>query len=306
MFWTVVGISLSVAASSYASPVSSQIGLISVTDVQALMKNVDTKKKPLIFDTRGGYKDYFTGHLPDAHHINFDTLRGTENGVPVQYLPDAITKLLLQRAGVDRDRTHLLYAEGGSGDEVLSATMVAHVLEKNGVKDIRILDGGLPAFKAAAPLTQEYPKTVQGKLPTQPVTTTAANIEDVKKHLQKPNAILVDARPENEYLGKDQVWLRKGHIPGAINFPWRKLVEDSNSHKFKSLDSVKSQLEKAGITPDKDIIVYCGTSREGSLLRFYFKHIAHYPRVRLYEGSWKEYAALIDLPVETAMPVLKM
>jgi thiosulfate/3-mercaptopyruvate sulfurtransferase len=30
-----------------------------------------------VLDTRGGYKDYFRGHLPTAHHINFDTLRGT-------------------------------------------------------------------------------------------------------------------------------------------------------------------------------------------------------------------------------------
>jgi len=37
-------------------------------------------KRPLVLDTRGGYKDYFRGHLPNAHHLNFDTLRGTDNG----------------------------------------------------------------------------------------------------------------------------------------------------------------------------------------------------------------------------------
>ncbi len=57
----------------------------------------------------------------------------------------------------------------------------------------------------------------------------------------------------------------------------------------------------AGITPDKNIICYCGTSREGSLLRFYLKHVAGYPNVRLYEGAWKEYVWLKDksLPAET-------
>ena len=39
-----------------------------------------TAKRPIVLDTRGGYKDYFRGHLPLAHHINFDTLRGTDNG----------------------------------------------------------------------------------------------------------------------------------------------------------------------------------------------------------------------------------
>ena len=69
-------------------------------------------------------------------------------------------------------------------------------------------------------------------------------------------------------------------------------METDNTHKFKPLAEVKAELEAAGITPDKNIICYCGTSREGSLLRFYLKHVAGYPNVRLYEGAWKEYVWL--------------
>ena len=76
-------------------------------------------------------------------------------------------------------------------------------------------------------------------------------------------------------------------------------MELENTHKFLDFKSAESQLTAAGLTADKEIIVYCGTSREGSLLRFYLKHIAKYPKVRLYEGSWKEYASLKHLPVET-------
>ena len=61
-------------------------------------------------------------------------------------------------------------------------------------------------------------------------------------------------------------------------------------------------MEQEGITAEKDIVVYCGTSREGSLLRFYLKHVAGFPNVRLYEGSWKEYANLKDLPAEAGEP----
>jgi thiosulfate/3-mercaptopyruvate sulfurtransferase len=98
--------------------------------------------------------------------------------------------------------------------------------------------------------------------------------------------------PMNEFLGKDDVWLRKGHIPGAISMHWAKLMAADNTHKFKAPEDVKAELTAAGITADKDILVYCGTSREGSLLRFYLKHVMQYPKVRLYEGSWKEYASL--------------
>lgn len=279
---------------------AADIGIISPADARKLIENPDPAKRPVVLDTRGGYKDYFRGHLPTAHHLNFDTLRGTDHGVPVQYLPDDLTRALLVRAGADKNRLHIVYATGEKlpNDEILSASMVAYVLEKYGIERIRIVDGGLPAWsKAKLPTTQEYFGNPKGTLPAKMNSGIALDVDDVLK--RKPEAVLVDARPKNEYLGEDDVWLRKGHIPGAISFHWARLMEPENTHAFLPFDRVKAELEAAGLTPDKEILVYCGTSREGSLLRFYLRHVAQYPNVRLYEGSWKEYAALKQHPAET-------
>jgi len=280
------------------------IGIISPADAKKLIENPDAKNRPVVLDTRGGYKDYFRGHLPTAHHINFDTLRGTDHAVPVQYLPDDLTKALLVRAGVDKDRTHLVYATGAElpNDEILSTSMVVYVLEKFGVKDIKVVDGGLAEWtKQGLELARDYFGNPAGSLPKKGNPGVEANITDVQKHAGKPGNVLIDARPLNEFQGDDDVWLRKGHIPGAISFHWARLMEKDNTHKFRPLDEVKAELEKAGITKDKNIIAYCGTSREGSLLLFYLKHVADYPNVRLYEGAWKEYVWLKDksLPAET-------
>lgn len=282
------------------SAVRADVGIISPAEALKLIEASDAARRPVVLDTRGGYKDYFRGHLPTAHHLNFDTLRGTDNGVPVQYLPDDLTRALLVRAGVDKDRLHLIYATGDKlpNDEILSASTVAYVLEKYGVKDIRIVDGGLPAWQSAKlPVTQEYFGNPKGTLPEKGNPEIALTVDDVLK--RKPGAVLVDARPHNEYVGNDDIWLRKGHIPGAISFHWARLMEKDNTHQFLPFEKVKPELEAAGLTADREILVYCGTSREGSLLRFYLKHVAKYPNVRLYEGSWKEYASLKKLPVET-------
>ncbi len=280
------------------------IGLISCSEAKALIENPDASKRPIVLDTRGGYKDYFRGHLPTAHHINFDTLRGTNDAVPVQYLPDDLTKALLVRAGVDKDRLHVVYATGDKlpNDEILSTSMVVYVLEKFGVKDIKVVDGGFAEWKKAGfEPARDYFGNPKGNLPKKAITTVTANIDDVLAHAGKPGNLLIDARPLNEFQGDDDVWLRKGHIPGAISFHWARLMEGDNTHKFKPLAEVKVELEAAGITPDKNIIAYCGTSREGSLLQFYLKHVAGYPNVRLYEGAWKEYVWLKGktLPAET-------
>ena len=286
-----------------ANTVRAEIGIISPADAWKLISSTDRGVKPVVIDTRGGYKDYFRGHLPAAHHLNFDTLRGTDNAVPVQYLPEDITKKLLIRAGVDKSRLHLIYATGESlpNDEILSASMVAYVLEKFGVEEIRIVDGGLPGWKAAGfKAVQEYFGNPPGSLPAKGNPEVALKVDDVVKNKDKTGFILVDARPKNEYLGQDEIWLRKGHIPGAVSFHWARLMEKDNTHKFKPFSQVKAELEAAGITPDKQIYCYCGTSREGSLLRFYLKHVAGYPHVRLYEGAWKEYVWLKNqsLPAE--------
>lgn len=304
LFQLVTAASLSLV---FMSSASAEIGIISPAEVKALIENPDPSKRPIVLDTRGGYKDYFRGHIPTAHHINFDTLRGTDHGVPVQYLPHDITKQLLVRAGADATRTHIIYATGESlpNDEILSASMVAFVLEKYGIKDIRIVDGGLPAYKAAGfPVTQSYFGNPPGKLPKKGQPEVATDVKEVIAKKDQKGYILVDARPKNEYLGQDDVWFRKGHIPGAVSFHWARLMEKDNTHKFKKFADVKAELEAAGITPDKEVLAYCGTSREGSLLRFYLKYVAGYPKVRLYEGAWKEYVWLNgqSLPAETREP----
>ncbi|MFM7056205.1 MAG: sulfurtransferase [Planctomycetota bacterium] len=279
-----------------------EITIISPQNAAQLLATTDPATRPVLLDTRGGYKDYFRGHLPGAHHINFDTLRGTDLGVPVQYLPDDLTAALLVRAGVRSGRTHLIYATGAAlpNDEILSASMVAYVLEKFGVDDIRIIDGGLPGWQAAGlPTTQEYFGNPPGTLPDTRHPEIGIALPELLALKSRSDVLLVDARPRNEYLGNDDVWLRKGHIPGAISFHWARLMHADNTHRFLDADSARKQLEQAGITPEKHIIVYCGTSREGSLLRFYLRHVAGYPHVRLYEGSWKEYASLKHHPAET-------
>jgi thiosulfate/3-mercaptopyruvate sulfurtransferase len=286
----------------WVSAVRAEIGVISPAEAKRLIESADISMTPIVIDTRGGYKDYFRNHLPTAHHLNFDTLRGTDNGIPVQYLPDDITKNLLMRAGVQKDRIHIIYATGDKlpNDEILSASMVAYVLEKYGIKDIRIIDGGLLKWQQQKlPVTQEYFGNPKGILPTGENKQISITIDELLKRKSDRNVLLVDARPYNEYIGEDDIWLRKGHIPGAINFHWARLMAKQNTHEFLPMEDAMTILKEAGLTPDREIIVYCGTSREGSLLRFYLTHLAKFPKVRLYEGSWKEYASLKQYPAET-------
>src|SRR5690606_20438148 len=128
-------------------------------------------------------------------------------------------------------------------DEILSATMVAHVMEKMGVERIRIVDGGLAGWVAAGyQPAQDYFGNPRGRLPRRGKPEIAATLDDVRPDRRDPGVLLIDARPPNEFRGDDDIWLRKGHIPGAISFHWARLMDTENTHKFRPLEEVLPEL----------------------------------------------------------------
>ncbi len=79
--------------------------------------------------------------------------------------------------------------------------------------------------------------------------------------------------------------------PGAVNFPWRKLMADDNPRQLKPDDVLMEMIEKAGITKDKTVICSCGTGREATEEFNLFKFYLQYPRVKIHEGAFSEWVS---------------
>jgi thiosulfate/3-mercaptopyruvate sulfurtransferase len=86
-----------------------------------------------------------------------------------------------------------------------------------------------------------------------------------------------------------------GHIPGARNIPWAKAVNPDGT--FKSAEELKALYEPLGVTPDKDIVVYCRIAERSSHSWFVLKYLLGYPRVKNYDGSWTEWGNLVGVPI---------
>lgn len=251
-----------------------------------------------IIDARNNVYDYFMGHIPNAVHLPDAALRAPRAGFPTQYLDTFITSRLLSNAGVKKDDRVVIYSDGTS---VLGATMMAYILERIGHKQIFIVDGGFEAYKEKNPVAKEYPKYESAGYDVWDNRAVRVTLDDVKTLIGNEKVKFVDARPSENFTGEANVWVRNGHIPGAVNVTWKTLMDDKNPHKLKPLADIQKIYETAGITKDDDIIVYCGTSREASLEYVILKHLLGFSKVRLYEGSWAEYATYADLKVETGL-----
>lgn len=249
-----------------------------------------------IIDARLNVYDYFAGHVPNAVHLADAAMRFPLEGYPTQYPETFMTGMLFARSGIKKTDKVVLYSDG---DGVLGATMIAYLLERIGHNDIIFVDGGWRDYKAAYKTAQEYPSYKPSGYDVLDNRGVRATIDDVKNSIAKTGVKFIDARAPEVYRGETKIWTRNGHIPGAVNVPWKMLVEENNTHKFKSLDEMRKVYADRGLKETDDIIVYCGTSREASLEYMVLKHLLKFPKVRLYEGSWAEYSNHTDLKIET-------
>jgi len=249
-----------------------------------------------ILDVRLNVYDYFAGHIPNAVHLADAAMRFPSEGYPTQYGETFMTGMIFARSGIKKTDKVVVYSDG---DGVLGATMIAYLLERVGQTNILFVDGGWRDYKAAYKTAQEYPVYKAAGYDVLDNRGVRATLDDVKNSIGKDGVKFIDARPADVFRGEVKIWTRNGHIPGAVNIPWKLLVEENNSHKFKSLDDMRKVYADKGIKETDDIIVYCGTSREASLEYMVLKHLLKFPRVRLYEGSWAEYSNHPQMQVET-------
>ena len=249
-----------------------------------------------IIDARPNVYDYFAGHVPNAVHLADAALRFPSEGYPTQYGETFMTGMIFARAGIKKTDKVVVYSDG---DGVLGATMIAYLLERVGQTNILFVDGGWKDYKAAQKTAQEYPAYKNAGYDVLDNRNVRATLDDVKNSIGREGVKFIDARPPDVYRGETKIWTRNGHIPGAFNVPWKLLVDENNTHKFKSADDMRKVYADKGIKESDDIIVYCGTSREASLEYMVLKHILKFPKVRLYEGSWAEYSNHPQMQIET-------
>ena len=252
----------------------------------------------VVIDVRTDVFAYLKGHLPGAEYLNTETLRASEGGIPTRLLSAGAYGELFSRLGVDPALPVVIYSAGESRN--IDATFLAWLLAGFGHPKVFVLDGGFFKWQLEQrPVVQPYPRIPVTRFPDGAFQPEAVSREQVEGAVGE-GAILVDARPPDQYAGTAGAQMRRGHIPGAISHYWQDdLTQEGFGHVWKPAAELRRAYEAQGITPDKDIIAYCNSATEASHVHFTLRYLLGYPRVRIYVGSWTEWAEDERLPVAT-------
>lgn len=253
-----------------------------------------------LLDVRLDVWSYLRGHLPGAQYLNVETLRASRSGVPAQLMDAPWYRELLGRLGLDHQVPVVVY---GAGETLnIDATFVAWILAAMGHPRVHLLDGGFYKWQfEGRSVVRDYPpvRSTGARWREAMFRPSIASLEEVLRARAR-GALLVDARPPAQFRGEDGSQMRLGHIPGAINHYWQDdLVTEGFGRVFRPLDSLRTAYRAQGITPDRDIILYCNSATEASHVYFVLVSLLGYPRVRVYPGSWTEWAGRAELPVAT-------
>jgi thiosulfate/3-mercaptopyruvate sulfurtransferase len=274
--------------------------------VQELKGLIDARDPKLVILAAQSSLEYLPGHIPGAQKVDrpdYAAPPETQSGVDGNILDATGFTRLAQSLGIDRGSKVVIY------EDKYDATRLWWAFTYYGKSDVRILDGGIQAWKTAGFPVEILPPAAVTKPGNflAAVTHPGLRVEtsDIAALHDHPTAQLWDNRSLKEFTGEEQKKgaYRAGRIPGSRHNEWVLFKKKENRAEWVTADELKPLLQKFGYDRKKDQYFYCqsGVRTTQALFALY---LSGWPLEKLhnYDSSWIGWSKDDRLAIEAGLP----
>ena len=247
---------------------------------------------------RDARAEFSTAHIPGAHFLDLATLFDPESPVPSAIPTQDQFAQRLSDLGLGDARRFVIYDDS----DVRTAARAWFIFRRHGLTDVAILDGGLGKWRAEGRALEEGESRSGGE------AAVAVNLRlsgwDVRdksqmlSNVEDRSELVVDAREAGRFTGELPDFrpeVASGHIPGSINLPFDKVLNDDGT--YRRGDELRRVFAGAGVELARPVVTTCGGGVTAAVVLFAL-HLIGKDDVALYDGSWSEWGIDPETPKE--------
>jgi thiosulfate/3-mercaptopyruvate sulfurtransferase len=246
-------------------------------------------------DGRDARAEHEALHIPRAVFFDIEEISDTESELPHMLPSPTKFSSRVRKLGLGDGLRIVAY----DNNRFYASARVWWMFRAMGHEDVAVLDGGLAKWKAEGLPTDDLPVR-----PSERHFTPRANsfllrdLDQMRANLTAKREQVVDTRSAARFSGsvaEPRPGLRAGHIPGARNLPASDLVAADGT--LKDAQALTALFAAAGVDLEKPITTSCGSGVSAAVASLALARIGR-DDVALYDGSWTEWGAQPDTPVE--------
>jgi thiosulfate/3-mercaptopyruvate sulfurtransferase len=246
---------------------------------------------------RNAKAEYLAEHIPGALFFDIDDISDKSSALPHMLPPPELFASRMKKMGIGDGMQVIAYDSEG----LYSAARVWWMFRAMGHEDVRVLNGGLKKWKAEGrPLEDGEPRKRSERHFTAMLNAELVrDAGDVRGLIGSKTAQIVDARAAARFEGtvpEPRAGLRSGHIPGSRNVPFASLLNADGT--LRAAAELRSIFRSAGVDTAKPVVASCGSGVTAGVVALALAILGR-PDVAVYDGSWTEWGADANLPIET-------